>query len=110
MAAIDADINQHLAEAGVSQPPPLGAHLTEINEYLRGTNPRISSAAPMVKTTPPGHGSRRLRHGGPTQSTTSPRITPGGARLLATGPSDEDDLGVACYHSKTGAPTSNLTA
>ena len=25
------------------------------------------------------------------------------ARLLATGPFEDDDLGVACYHSKTGA-------
>ena len=29
--------------------------------------------------------------------------TPCGARLLATGPFGDDDLGVACYHSKTGA-------
>lgn len=29
--------------------------------------------------------------------------TPCGARLMATGPFTEDDLGVACYHSKTGA-------
>ena len=66
VVAIDADINQHLAEAlGASQPPPLGGHLTQIKEYLRGTNPRISSAAAMVKTTPPGRGSRLLRHGGP---------------------------------------------
>src|SRR5258708_21114142 len=66
VVAIDADINQHLAEAlGASEPPPLGAHLTEIKEYLRGTNPRITSAASMVKTTPPGRGSRLLRHAGP---------------------------------------------
>src|ERR1700730_8355814 len=39
--AVDAHINQHLAEAlGASEPPPLGAHLTQIKEYLRGTNPR----------------------------------------------------------------------
>ena len=29
--------------------------------------------------------------------------TPCGARLMATGPFTDDDLGVACYHSKTGA-------
>ena len=48
---------------------PLGAHLTEIKDYLRGDNPRISSAAAMVKTTPPGRGSRLLRLGGTTRST-----------------------------------------
>src|SRR5580700_7310854 len=104
VVAIDADINQHLAEAlGASEPPPMGGHLTLIKEYLRGTNPRISSAAAMVKTTPPGRGSRLLRHGGPDPVHELGVDTPCGARLLATGPFDEDDLGVACYHSKTGA-------
>jgi len=104
VVAIDADINQHLAEAlGSSEPLPLGAHLTHIKEYLRGTNPRISSAASMAKTTPPGRGSRLLRHGGPDPIHELGVDTPCGARLLATGPFDDDDLGVACYHSKTGA-------
>jgi CO dehydrogenase maturation factor len=104
VVAIDADINQHLAEAlGAEQPPAMGAHLAGIKEYLRGANPRISSAAAMVKTTPPGRGSRLLRLGGPDPVHDLSVATPCGARLLATGPFDDDDLGVACYHSKTGA-------
>jgi CO dehydrogenase maturation factor len=105
VVAIDADINQHLAEAlGVDrEPPAMGAHLTEIKEYLRGSNPRISSAAAMVKTTPPGAGSRLLRPGGPDPVHDLAVGTPCGARLLATGPFTDEDLGVACYHSKTGA-------
>jgi len=104
VVAIDADINQHMAEAlGASEPPPLGAHLTEIKEYLRGGNPRIGSAASMVKTTPPGRGSRLLRPGGPDPVHDLGVDAPCGARLLATGPFDSDDLGVACYHAKTGA-------
>jgi CO dehydrogenase maturation factor len=104
--AIDADINQHLGMVlGLGPgdlPEPLGAHLPEIKEYLRGDNPRVSSAASMVKTTPPGRGSRmvtlddpyfRGRHAVPVQ----------GLRLMVTGPFSEDDLGVACYHSKVGA-------
>ncbi|HTW00546.1 MAG TPA: ATP-binding protein, partial [Streptosporangiaceae bacterium] len=74
-----------------------------IKEYLRGANPRISSAAAMVKTTPPGRGSRLLRHGGPDPVHDLGADTPCGARLLATGPFDDEDLGVSCYHSKTGA-------
>jgi CO dehydrogenase maturation factor len=103
--AIDADINQHLAEAlgADREPPAMGAHLTQIKEYLRGSNPRISSAAAMAKTTPPGAGSRLLRPGGPDPVHDLAVETPCGARLLATGPFTEDDLGVACYHSKTGA-------
>ena len=103
--AIDADINQHLAEAlgAAGQPPAMGAHLTEITDYLRGDNPRISSAAAMVKTTPPGRGSRLLRFGGPDPVHSLAVATPCGAQLMATGPFAEDDIGVACYHSKTGA-------
>jgi CO dehydrogenase maturation factor len=105
VVAIDADINQHLAEAlgAAGDPPPMGAHLAEIKEYLRGTNPRITSAAVMVKTTPPGRGSRLLRPGGGDPVHALGVDTPCGARLMATGPFSDDDLGVACYHSKTGA-------
>jgi len=104
VVAIDADINQHLAEAlGAGEPRPMGAHLPGIKEYLRGSNPRISSASAMVKTTPPGHGSRLLRPGGPDPVHALGVTGPCGALLLATGPFDDDDLGVSCYHAKTGA-------
>jgi CO dehydrogenase maturation factor len=105
VVAIDADINQHLDEAlgADRQPPAMGAHLPEIKDYLRGTNPRISSAKAMVKTTPPGRGSRLLRLGGDDPVHGLSIGTPCGARLMATGPFTSEDLGVACYHSKTGA-------
>lgn len=104
VVAIDADINQHMADAlGASQPPALGGHLAEIKDYLRGSNPRIGSASVMVKTTPPGGGSRLLRLGGPDPVHDLSVQAPCGARLMATGPFGEDDLGVTCYHSKTGA-------
>ena len=105
VVAIDADINQHLAEVldVGGQPPALGARLAEIKEYLRGGNLRISSAAAMIKTTPPGRGSRLLQPGGADPVHALAVGTPCGARLMATGPFDDDDIGVACYHSKTGA-------
>ena len=105
VVAIDADINQHLGEAlGADRDPPaMGAHLAEIKDYLRGTNPRITSAAAMAKTTPPGRGSRLLRPGGDDPVHDLAIGTPCGARLMATGPFTSEDLGVACYHSKTGA-------
>ncbi|GAA2297193.1 hypothetical protein GCM10010149_52140 [Nonomuraea roseoviolacea subsp. roseoviolacea] len=104
VVAVDADINQHLALVlGADESPePLGDRLTEIKDFLRGDNPRIPSAEAMVKTTPPGRGSRLLSF---DDLAASPYAvtTPGGVRLLATGPFGEDDLGVACYHSKVGA-------
>jgi CO dehydrogenase maturation factor len=130
--AIDADINQHLGPAlGLDEEeaaalPALGAQLPEIKEYLRGANPRITSAEAMIKTTPPGRGSRLLRllEDNPVYTACARQITldggggtqgnhgnhgegagdqDGSARLMVTGPFNESDLGVACYHSKVGA-------
>ncbi|WP_274914368.1 ATP-binding protein [Streptomyces sp. WZ-12] len=113
VVAVDADINQHLgvalgmAEAQAAALPAMGAHLPLIKDYLRGSNPRIPSTATMIKTTPPGEGSRLLRigEGNPIYDACA-RTVPlddGTVRLMATGPFTEADLGVACYHSKVGA-------
>jgi CO dehydrogenase maturation factor len=107
--AIDADINQHLATAlGASEQeaarlPTLSAQLPLIKDYLRGSNPRISCADAMIKTTPPGRGSRLLGvlDDNPIYAACVREIA--GARLAVTGPFTEDDLGVACYHAKVGA-------
>lgn len=109
LLAIDADINQHLAaalgasEGDAARLPALGDHLTEIKEYLRGDNPRIASASVMVKTTPPGSGSRLLTVTGSNPLYDSLVREIGGVRLAITGPFSDADLGVACYHSKVGA-------
>jgi CO dehydrogenase maturation factor len=123
VVAIDADINQHLGPAlGLDEEeaaalPALGAHLPEIKEYLRGANPRIASAEAMIKTTPPGRGSRLLRllEDNPVYTACARRVALDGdrgkdqgdegpgVRLMVTGPFSESDLGVACYHSKVGA-------
>ena len=107
--AVDADINQHLAvalgatEADAVALPTLAAHLPLIKDYLRGTNPRIASAAVMVKTTPPGAGSRLLRVVEHNSIYDACVREVGSAQLAVTGPFAEGDLGVACYHSKVGA-------
>ncbi|MER7947669.1 ATP-binding protein [Streptomyces sp. NPDC096079] len=113
VVAVDADINQHLGaalglpEAEAAALPAMGAHLPLIKEYLRGTNPRIASADTMIKTTPPGGGSRllRVREDNPVyEACARPvRLDDGEIRLMATGPFTESDLGVSCYHSKVGA-------
>ncbi|OII62567.1 ATP-binding protein [Streptomyces sp. CC53] len=113
VVAIDADINQHLGTAlGLDEDeaaslPSMGGHLPLIKDYLRGANPRISSADAMIKTTPPGAGSRLLRvhednavHAACGRPVT---LDPGAVTLMVTGTFTEADLGVACYHSKVGA-------
>ncbi|GAA2346828.1 ATP-binding protein [Streptomyces cuspidosporus] len=111
--AVDADINQHLGAAlGLDEPeaaalPAMGAHLPLIKDYLRGTNSRISGADTMIKTTPPGEGSRLLRldEDNPVYEACARTVglDSGQVRLMVTGPFTESDLGVACYHSKVGA-------
>ncbi|MFE1584123.1 ATP-binding protein [Streptomyces sp. NPDC058737] len=113
VVAIDADINQHLGaalgldDADAAALPALGEHLPLIKDHLRGENPRIASAEQMIKTTPPGEGSRllRVREDNPVYDACArPVELDGGAvRLMVTGPFTDADLGVACYHSKTGA-------
>ncbi|RKN10158.1 ATP-binding protein [Streptomyces radicis] len=114
VTAVDADINQHLGvalglpEERAAALQPLGDRLGMIKDYLRGDNPRIPSAETMIKTTPPGTGSRLLRldEDNPVFAQCADDVRLDGdasARLLVTGPFTEDDLGVACYHSKTGA-------
>ncbi|MEU4095842.1 ATP-binding protein [Streptomyces sp. NPDC026673] len=109
VVAIDGDINQHLAHAlGLRDDdsftaPPLGAHIGDIKDHLRGTNPRIPSREAMIKTTPPGRGSRLLRHLGDDPVHVRHVQSVNGVPLMVTGAFDESDLGVACYHSKLGA-------
>jgi CO dehydrogenase maturation factor len=56
----------------------------------------------MIKTTPPGSGSRLLSVTGDNPIWSRFGVDVGGARLLVTGAFTEKDLGVACFHSKTG--------
>ncbi|MFE0511515.1 ATP-binding protein [Streptomyces sp. NPDC058964] len=113
VVAIDADINQHLGaalgldESQAAALPAMGERLSLIKEYLRGSNQRIGTVATMIKTTPPGEGSRlvRVREPNPVYDACArPVELDGGAvRLMVTGSFTDADLGVACYHSKTGA-------
>ncbi|MFB8775396.1 ATP-binding protein [Streptomyces broussonetiae] len=113
VVAVDADINQHLGcalgldEAAAAALPAMGDRLPLIKDYLRGDNPRIASTETMIKTTPPGEGSRllRVREDNPVYDACArPVELDGGAvRLMVTGAFTDADLGVACYHSKTGA-------
>ncbi|WNM29268.1 ATP-binding protein [Streptomyces sp. Li-HN-5-11] len=113
VVAVDADINQHLGaalgleEEAATALPAMGDRLPLIKDYLRGANPRIASAETMIKTTPPGEGSRLLRveEDNPLYDACAQRVELDGraVRLMVTGPFTDADLGVACYHSKTGA-------
>lgn len=107
--AIDADINQHLGQAlGLSKKDaqgmkPMGIEISKMKEYLRGSNPLILHSQSMIKTTPPGRGSALMKvvEENPIYDYFSKMVS--GIRFLAVGQFDESDLGVKCYHSKTGS-------
>jgi CO dehydrogenase maturation factor len=106
--AIDGDINQHMGRSLSgsddlqSSLPPMGIEARTIKDYLRGENPLIESAGSMIKTTPPGTGSRLLSVTGTNTIYDRFSRIVDGVRFMAVGPFSEDDLGVRCYHSKTG--------
>lgn len=85
VVAVDADINQHLGAAlGLDEQeaaalPAMGAQLPLIKDYLRGSNPRIASAATMIKTTPPEKGP-----GSSVSARTTRCTTPAPARCVST--------------------------
>ena len=66
MIAIDADINQTLGAALGLAPtqtealPQLGTDTVFLKDHVRGANPHLSSADLVMKTTPPGPGSRMI--------------------------------------------------
>lgn len=103
--AVDADINVHLPvllgcsiESGKALSLP--ENCLKVKEYLKGSNPRITSASTIVKSTPPGQGSRFL-----TYNTENPILsqfgTPIGSTgfLLHVGTYDKDGIGSSCYHT-----------
>lgn len=106
VVAVDADINQHLGQAlGHDGEPPraLGADPAWLKDHLRATNPRIAGPEAMIKTTPPGAGSRLVDLDPAGELLRRHTVRVGGVDLLATGEFAESDIGVSCYHGKTGA-------
>lgn len=106
----DADINQHMGEALGLTPeesksiPGLGVEIDTLKHYFAGTNPLVSAnPLAMIKTTPPGTGSRLISVNEDNQLYRYFSRTIHGVRLLVAGPFSPEDLGVKCYHSKTGA-------
>jgi len=102
---IDADINQHLGDSlNISEKPTqLGLEINQIKEYLRGSNSLIPDNKSMVKTTPPGPGSNFIKVVDDNPIYDQLSSLENGIRFMAVGEFSEDDLGIRCYHSKTGA-------
>lgn len=105
---IDGDINQHayeslgIAEDEVKSVKKIGEDQSKLKEYFAGQNPRVI-VSEMLKTTPVGSGSKLSTVDEFTQKFAEYTVNVGSITFMGTGAFDEEDLGVACYHSKTGA-------
>jgi CO dehydrogenase maturation factor len=111
---IDGDHNLHLAEElgatpvemlrGNKEPArDIGNDLDWLRSYFAGTNPRITADLPMIKTTPPGEGSRLLRLREPAEWRERYVTLIDGVELIRVGDFTQDDYRKKCFHSKTGA-------
>lgn len=103
--AMDADINQHLADA-LDVPAPLrsmGEDFMDIKRHLAGTNNHVT-AKTMHKTTPPGRGSHLVRlHPDDWFISEFAQLTPDGVYVAGAGEIPEGNVGVKCYHGLNGA-------
>lgn len=103
--AVDADINQHLAEL-ISAPLRQNLALAkgdsplEIRNHLRGTNKKIINAKTMVKTTPPGVGSNLVTVDDSDNllANFSAKFSEHG-HFMHVGTYDKDGIGTSCYHT-----------
>lgn len=103
--AFDGDVNQHLFEAlgaTQSQNNSLTTHLQTIKEYVRGTNTRIRAVDHIIKTTPPGTGSRLMRVSPDDPLLKQIMTNVNGVWAAAAGELEQNDLGVKCFHGKSG--------
>ncbi len=111
---IDGDHNLHLAqELGATESDlqrgnlgtalDIGNDLEWLRGYFAGTNPCITVDLPIIKTTPPGKGSRLLQFSEPAEWRERYVTFIDGVELIRVGDFTENDYRKKCFHSKTGS-------
>ena len=107
--AIDADINQHLAmivgfsASDVNKMPHLSDNFELVKHHCDGNNNRVQDPKYIIKTTPPGRGSRFLRLPPNDDILRKLSIYKNGIHLISVGGFHSEDIGTKCYHAKTGS-------
>lgn len=101
---LDADINQHMAQAlgYEGELRSMGTDASVIKGYLRGSNKHIKHDD-MHKTTPPGNGSRLLSLKTDDWFIRSFTKKHQGVWIAGAGEIPEGNVGVRCYHGLNGA-------
>ncbi len=103
--AVDADINQHLAdlidaefkeELAISK----ASNSREIREYLKGENPLIEDQSNVVKSTPPGRGSNFVELDGKNKIIGDFAADYSeNSFFMHVGTYEKSGIGASCYHT-----------
>ena len=102
--AVDADINQHLAELIDADFKAERAVSNEENSktiraYVKGDNPRIEDQSNVVKSTPPGSGSNFVRLHEENNVLNDLATAYGDNWFMHIGTYEKEGIGASCYHS-----------
>lgn len=100
----DADLNQHItATLGtLCSEKTLSDCKTALREEIRGANDLYVSSD-MIKTTPPGRGSRLYRTAEELRQTLALcSVQSNNLTVVRVGEQEDHDVGIRCYHAKTG--------
>jgi CO dehydrogenase maturation factor len=102
--AVDADINQHLAELiDVEFKPELAVSEAEnskkVREYVKGNNSRIKDQSNVVKSTPPGKGSNLIKMDEKDKVLSELATEYGDNWFMHIGTYEKEGIGASCYHT-----------
>ncbi|AOV95212.1 hypothetical protein AQV86_04820 [Nanohaloarchaea archaeon SG9] len=104
LLAVDADINQHLAELieadfeaelAVSKEE----NSKKVREYVKGDNPRIEDQSNVVKSTPPGRGSNFVKLEEDNKILSELATEYGDNWFMHIGTYEKEGIGASCYHT-----------
>jgi len=102
--AVDADINQHLAELidadfeaelAISK----SENSKEVREYVKGDNSRIEDQSNVVKSTPPGRGSKFVKLEEENKILSDLATEYGDNWFMHIGTYEKEGIGASCYHT-----------
>ena len=102
--AVDADINQHLAELidadfkdelAISK----AENSKKVRNYVKGDNPLIEDQSNVVKSTPPGRGSKLIELDEENQILCDFATEYGDNWFMHIGTYEKEGIGASCYHT-----------
>lgn len=102
--AVDADINQHLAElidADFREELAVSSeeNSRKVRSYVKGENPLIEDQSNVVKSTPPGKGSNLIELNGENKVLSDLATEYSDNWFMHIGTYEKEGIGASCYHT-----------